>query len=87
VAGGPVEPLPGDAAHDELQKAYRELLEALYTGLEMSMPRGASRINAARSLMLGANGIEGKLQAVAAKGLIIKFDDIADPRFAPIAPP
>jgi len=87
VAGGPVEPRPGDAAHDELQKAYREVLEALYTGLEMRMPRGASRINAARSSMLGANGIEGKLQAVAAKGLIIKFDDIADPRFTPILPP
>ncbi len=87
VAGGPVEPPPGNAEHDELQKAYRDLLEALYTGLEMRMPAGASRINAARDSMLGKPGIEGKLQAVAAKGLIIKFDAIADPRFAPIVPP
>jgi hypothetical protein len=87
VAGGPAEPPAGNAQHDDLQRAYRALLEALYTGLEMRMPRGASRINDARSSMLGANGIEGKLQAVAAKGLIIKFDDIADERFAPIAPP
>jgi ferritin-like protein len=87
VAGGPVDPPAGDAAHDDLQKAYKELLEALYAGLQAGMPRGAPRINAARNSMLGANGIEGKLQAVAAKGLIIKFDAIADPRFAPVAPP
>src|SRR5262249_31773973 len=87
VAGGPQEPPPGNAAHVALQTAYRGLLDALHTGLAMRMPAGASRINAARDSMLGGNGIEGKLQAVAAQGLIIKFDPVADPRFAPIAPP
>jgi hypothetical protein len=87
VAGGPREPSSADAAHVALQTAYKDLLELLYKGLKMRMPAGASRINDARNAMLGEGGIEGRLQAVAGRGLIIRFDPIADERFAPIVPP
>ena len=51
------------------------------------IPAGAGTINAARASMLGQTGIEGALDAVAAAGLLVKFDPIADPRFAPIPHP
>jgi len=51
------------------------------------MPRGAPLLNAARASMLGANGIEGALEAVANQGFLAVFDPVPDPRFAPVAPP
>jgi hypothetical protein len=87
VAGGPADPPPGSAEHQALQQAYGNLLSALHTGFKAGIPAGAPTINDARNSMLGKAGIEGKLEALAAKGLLVKFDAIADPRFAPIAPP
>jgi hypothetical protein len=86
VGGGPTDP-SGSAEHQALQQAYNDLLSALNTGFKAGIPAGAPTINAARASMLGPTGIEGKLDAIAAKGFLVKFDALADPRFAPIAPP
>jgi hypothetical protein len=87
VAGGPVAPPAGSAEHATLQQRFVALLSALHDGLKKGIPAGAPAINAARSAMLGPNGIEGALDAVAAKGFLVTFDPVADPRFASIAPP
>jgi hypothetical protein len=70
-----------------LQQRFTGLLTALYDGYKAGIPAGAGTINAARASMLGQTGIEGALDAVAAAGLLVKFDPIADPRFAPIPHP
>jgi hypothetical protein len=80
-------PPAGNAEHAALQQRFGALLDALYTGFKKRVPAGASDINAARSAMLGPTGIEGALDAIAAKGLLVTFDPIADPRFAPISHP
>jgi len=86
VAGGPADP-GASPEHGALQQAYSDLLTALHTGFKAGIPAGAATINAARASMLGPTGIEGKLDAIAAKGFLVKFDALADPRFSPIAPP
>jgi hypothetical protein len=37
--------------------------------------------------MLGSSGVEGALDALAAKGFLVVFDPLSDPRFAPIPHP
>jgi hypothetical protein len=86
VAGGPADP-GASPEHSALQQAYSDLLIALYTGFKAGIPSGSTTINAARASMLGPTGIEGKLDAIAARGLLVKFDALADQRFSPIAPP
>lgn len=81
-------PSPGNAAHATLQQRYRALLDRLYQAYVMGMPQGATLLNAARSSMLAADGIEGALDAVANQGLIAVFDPVPDdPRFAPVVRP
>jgi hypothetical protein len=87
VPGGPADPPAGNAEHATLQQRYVGLLTALHDGFKAGIPAGAATINAARASMLGQAGIEGALDAVAAKGFLVKFDPVADPRFAPIAHP
>jgi hypothetical protein len=86
VAGEPADPA-GSPQHQALQQRFTDLLTALYDGYKAGIPAGAGTINAARASMLGQTGIEGALDAVAAAGLLVKFDPIADPRFAPIPHP
>ena len=86
VAGGPADPT-GSPQHQALQQRFAGVLAALYNGFKAGIPEGAGTINAARASMLGQTGIEGALDAVAAAGLLVKFDPIADPRFAPIPHP
>jgi hypothetical protein len=86
VAGGPADPT-GSPQHQALQQRFAGVLAALYNGYKAGIPEGAGTINAARASMLGQTGIEGALDAVAAAGLLVKFDPIADPRFAPIPHP
>ena len=86
VAGGPADPA-GSPQHQALQQRFAGVLAALYNGYKVGIPAGAGTINAARASMLGQTGIEGALDAVAAAGLLVKFDPIADPRFAPIPHP
>jgi hypothetical protein len=86
VAGGPADPT-GSPQHQALQQRFTGVLAALYNGYKAGIPEGAGTINAARASMLGQTGIEGALDAVAAAGLLVKFDPIADPRFAPIPHP
>ena len=52
-----------------------------------AMILGASDINAARNAMLGTEGLEGAAQAVADAGFLVAFDDISDPKFAPVDHP
>lgn len=80
-------PPPGDGPHATLQQRYRELLDGLFEAYSLGMPRGAPRLNSARASMLGSDGIEGALDAVANQGFLAVFDPVPDPRFAPVAPP
>ena len=80
-------PPAGNPAHAQLQARYLALLQGLYTGYKAGMPRGAPAVNQARQSMLGATGIEGALDDVAAAGFLASFDPIADPRFAPVPHP
>jgi hypothetical protein len=81
----PARPQPGQADHDKLQTAYRGLLEGLYSGYQKGRFVGASDINAARASMIAS--LDLLAHAVADKGFLVAFDDIADPRFTPINPP
>ena len=56
-------------------------------GYRQAIPAGAVDINAARTAMLAPDGIRGAMDAVAARGFLVVFDTIVDPRFAPIDPP
>ena len=80
-------PTPPEAPNTKPCSSASPLLTALYDGYKAGIPAGAGTINAARASMLGQTGIEGALDAVAAAGLLVKFDPIADPRFAPIPHP
>ena len=83
-----LQPPPQDnATHQELQRRYVGLLDRLYSGYQQGIPNGAPDINTARSSMLGAAGLQGALDAVAAGPFLVVFDPIADPRFAAIHPP
>jgi Ferritin-like len=83
-----LQPPPQDnPAHQELQRRYAGLLDRLYTGYQQGIPNGAPDINTARSSMLGAAGLQGALDAVAAGPFLVVFDPIADPRFTAIHPP
>jgi hypothetical protein len=82
------QPAPGGtAAQAVLQQRYEALLVGLDGAYRARLPAGAAALNAARGSMLGAGGIEGALDAVAAAGFLARFDASADPRFAPIEPP
>jgi Ferritin-like len=78
---------PSSAAHQTLQTRYQSVLQALHRGYTQGLPLGASDVNTARMEMLGGNGIEGALEALAASGALPRFDPVTDPRFAPIPPP
>jgi Ferritin-like len=80
-------PPAGNAAHQTLQQRYLTLLERLHSGYRQRLPQGASDINTARAAMLGVDGIQGALDAVAAGPFLVVFDPIEDPRFAPIQSP
>jgi hypothetical protein len=80
-------PPAGNEAHAELQRRYQALLKNLFDAYTMRIPAGASAINLARGSMLGADGIEGALDAIASQNFLIVFDPIADARFAAIDPP
>src|ERR1700719_987193 len=80
-------PPVGNDAHAELQRRYQTLLKNLFDAYTMRIPAGASAINLARGSMLGADGIEGALDAIANQNFLIVFDRIADARFAAIDPP
>jgi hypothetical protein len=82
------QPAPaGTASQAVLQQRYESLLVGLDGAYRARLPAGAAALNTARTRMLGAGGIEGALDAVAAAGFLARFDPSADPRFAPIDPP
>ena len=87
VAGGPLSPPGGNPQHQTVQQRFVNVLNMLYDGYKAGIPAGAVTINNARAAMLGQDGVEGALNAVAAAGLLVTFDSIADPRFAPIHHP
>jgi hypothetical protein len=88
LRGSDLQPPPvGNGPHAALQQRYRALLDGLFQAYALGMPRGAPLLNAARASMLGTNGIEGALEAVANQGFLAVFDPVPDPRFAPVAPP
>jgi Ferritin-like len=87
VAGGPLSPPGGNLQHRTVQQRFVNVLNMLYDGYKAGIPAGAVTINNARVAMLGQDGVEGALNAVAAAGLLVTFDPIADPRFAPIRRP
>ena len=83
----PPPPPEGNAADAALQGAYSSLLNNLYTGYRKGRFLGSSEINAARSAMVGSDGIVAKAEAVARQNFLVVFVTPADARFAPIDPP
>jgi Ferritin-like len=80
-------PPAGSAANAALQVAYSSLLNNLYTGYKKGRFLGSTEINAARSAMVGSDGIVAKAEAVASQNFLVVFATPADARFAPIDPP
>jgi hypothetical protein len=87
VAANLAAPPATNLEHRTLQRRFASLLGMLYVGYKDGFPAGASHINAARSSMLGSEGLEGALDALAARGFLVVFDPLSDPRFAPIPHP
>lgn len=77
----------GNPAQAALDQRYADLLGQLHEAYEIGLPAGAPQLNAARAAMLGDNGIEGAIRAVATAGFLPIFRVSADPRFSPIDPP
>jgi hypothetical protein len=80
-------PAPGDPALATLQARYERVLGLLHSAYRVGIPAGAAAIAAARTAMLGPNGIEGACESLAQSGVLPVFAVPADPRFAPVAPP
>ena len=87
IGGGPPAPPVGNPQHQTVQRRFAGVLDVLYDGYKAGIPVGAGMINTARASMLGRDGVGGALDAVAAAGLLVKFDPVADRRFAPIHHP
>ena len=87
----PLPTVPSRQARDAyavLQGKYLALLETLFEGYQVGLPEGAPKINAARAAMRGdAGSLDAAAQAVAEAGMLVQFDALADPRFAPVAGP
>lgn len=79
-----VRPGPGEATHMALQSKYKAVLENLHAGYSAGLPAGAQAINTARQAMVQPAGLMDLANAVANAGFLVVFDDVADPRFAPI---
>jgi hypothetical protein len=82
-------PIPpaGDTQNAALQTAYVAMLNKLHVGYKKGRFLGSSEINAARSAMVGSNGLVARAEAVASRNFLVVFATPADPRFAPIDPP
>jgi hypothetical protein len=78
-------PPSSDSDHRRLQGSYFNLLDELYRGYLLGGVAGATFINKARTEMLSL--LDPTAKAIAAKGYLVVFDALADPRFAPIDPP
>ncbi len=80
-------PDPNSTVFKNVQTAYASILVGLFNGYAVSASAGNTLVDNARGLMLGATGLAGLCDAVAAAGQIVAFDAGADPRFAPVDPP
>jgi Ferritin-like len=81
-------PPPAQADHVLLQARYRAILGQLHDGYTSGLPSGRVDINTARMAMVGAGGLEGAAEVVAAAGFLVAFDVIPnEPRFQPVDPP
>jgi hypothetical protein len=77
----------GNAAQNQLQQRYQTLLSNLHQAYQAGLPAGGATLNTARLSMLGATGIEGALDAVAAEGFLPRFAPPPGAQFQPIDPP
>ena len=84
----PLAAVPSRQARDAnkvLQDNYVALLETLFEGYQVGLPEGAPKINAARAAMRGsADSLDVVAQAVADAGMLVRFDPLTDPHFAPL---
>jgi hypothetical protein len=78
-------PPPNDPDHQQLQTQYRTILEQLHQGYTIGNPAGAPDVNGARMEMVGP--LNATAEKIATRGLLVVFDPLTDPRFAPIGPP
>ena len=78
---------PGDPVLATLQQRYERVLDLLFEGYRRGVPLGTSRVNSARTGMLGPQGIDGACEDLARSGVLPVFAVPGDSRFAPIAPP
>jgi hypothetical protein len=80
-------PAAGDARLASLQQRYETMLDHFFKGYSVGVPPGSTEIAAARSVMLGALGVEGACEALAAQNVLPVFDIPTDNRFTPVDPP
>jgi hypothetical protein len=78
-------PPPNDPDHRKLQTEYLAILERLHQGYTIGNPAGAPNVNGARMNMVGP--LNDAAEKIAARGFLVIFDPVTDPRFAPIGPP
>jgi hypothetical protein len=83
----PAQPPSGHPAHEQLQAAYSAMLTSLRDGYRAGRFSGAADINAARSRMIGAEGLDALAEAVASDGFLVVFEAPAGSEFALIDPP
>ena len=80
-------PPKGNEDHQALQEFYRDLLKELYNGYSIGFPEGGEQINKARNLMVLPDDMQRIIGKICARGYLIAFDALKDPRFSPIPPP
>jgi Ferritin-like len=79
---------PAKDAYQELQNQYVALLLKLHDGYMLGLPEGAPDINFARASMRDpTEGVGVAAKAVADAGMLVQFEPLTDPRFAPIRMP
>lgn len=84
VRAGLKMPTSAVPSHVALQAAYKAVLEGLFTGYSAGLPQGAPAVNGARQKMVQPGGLMELATAVADAGFLVVFEDLADPRFAPL---
>jgi hypothetical protein len=84
----PLQDAPGsDTGLRALQQRYEQVLDLLFQGYRIGVSAGTSRVNDARAVMLGPQGIDSACEDLARRGFQPVFSVPADPRFAPVSPP
>lgn len=83
----PSHPPADDAANQQLQAAYKDMLTNLRDGYRKGRFLGATEVNTARSRIVEPNGLNILADAVAEKGFLVVFEAPGGAEFVPLEPP